>query len=74
MDKVGMTPRQKECLDYIRQHFSDHGYAPTYREMAEHLGVVSLNTVSRLIHGLRERGHIRMLRNQARAIMPVDDQ
>lgn len=56
----GLTEKQRELLDYINSYSQDRGYAPTYQEMADHLGLRSKSGVHRLVHGLRERGHIRM--------------
>lgn len=62
------TPRQAELLRFIEAHTVQHGMAPTYVQMAEHLGLKSRGCVNYLVKGLEERGLIRRLPNQARAI------
>lgn len=66
---MGLTPRQSGCLrfisDYIRQNA---GVAPSYPEIEQAIGVSSRSEVSRLIGGLEERGYIRRLKHQSRAI------
>ena len=37
-----LTKKQSEVLDFIREHLEEHGYAPSYREIADHFGLSSL--------------------------------
>lgn len=53
-----MTPRQLECLEYVREYIADHGYAPSIREIANRLNLVSRAGVLRLIDGLVEQGQL----------------
>lgn len=51
-----LTSRQAEVLRYIVTHVLEHGYQPTYREIAEHLQLSSHSGVAGFIRGLRAQG------------------
>lgn len=70
-DYSGLTQRQVDLLKFL--HDSECcGVAPTYREIANHLGVKSLSGVTRLVNSLLERGKIeRLRRSGARSIRVV---
>ncbi|WP_414652766.1 hypothetical protein [Hansschlegelia sp.] len=59
---------QTKLFDFIVAYVETHDFAPTFEEMADHLGIASKNGVHRLVTGLEERGRIRRLRHRARAI------
>jgi len=54
-----LTPKQKEVLDYIVSFINEHGYPPSFREIAAGLGLASPSTVHVHIQALRERGFLR---------------
>ena len=69
-----LTKRQKEILDYIQSFIGDHGYAPSFEEIAEHFGYASLATVHEHLTNLERKGYIRKSFNESRSIeLPVDD-
>jgi repressor LexA len=53
-----LTKKQSEILAYIRSHLSEHGYAPSYREIADHFGLSSPATVHQHVQSLTEKGVI----------------
>lgn len=55
-----LTKKQAEILEYIREHIEDHGYAPSYREIAEHFHLSSPATVHQHIKTLLEKGCVTM--------------
>jgi len=55
-----LTKKQSEILNYIRRYISDHGYAPCYREIAEHFALSSPATVHQHIKTLVEKGFLTM--------------
>lgn len=63
-----MTPRQKQCLDFIVGYHNERGVSPSYDDIKYGLGLVSKSGVHRLVHALAERGHITFLRDRARSI------
>jgi SOS-response transcriptional repressor LexA len=68
---MGLTPRQADCLAFIRKRLENGQVAPTYEEIAGHLGIVKSNA-HRMVHALAERGHIQMIRNRERSIALVE--
>jgi len=70
-----MTPRQRDCLQAIREMTVD-GIPPTYRQLAERLGLSAVSRVHRLVHGLAERGYISLHPARKQTIQltrPVED-
>ena len=63
-----LTPRQNDCWQFLAKYSEEHGYAPSFEEMANALNVVSKSNIHRLLEALEERGHIRRLRRRSRAI------
>jgi len=68
-----LTLRQKEMLDFIRSYHATNGIAPTYTEMMAATGRVSKSGVYRVLQALEERGHIRRMKDRARAIELISD-
>jgi SOS-response transcriptional repressor LexA len=62
------TPRQKDVLDFIRGHIARNGTAPSYDEIAAHIGTRSKASISRIIGQLEERGQIRKAFGRSRSI------
>ena len=55
----GLTGRQGQVLDYIRQSITERGYPPTLREIGLHMGIRSTNGVN---------DHLRALENISRQL------
>ena len=51
-----MTLRQKEALDFIRGFWGQNGYAPSYDQIAEAMGIRSKSGVHRVVTCLVDRG------------------
>lgn len=70
----GMTPRQKDLLEFIRSYSSESGgIAPSYDEMKNAIGVASKSGINRLVCGLEERGLIRRLKQRERSIVVIGE-
>lgn len=65
---MALTKRQKEVLDYIADFVDEHGYSPSYEELAQGLKLASLATVHKHIEGLESRHYLRRGFNQSRSI------
>src|SRR3989338_5344848 len=64
-----LTKKQAEILAFIREHIEDRGYAPSYREIAEHFHLSSPATVHQHIKTLVEKWGITMSEDgEARSI------
>jgi len=51
-----MTKRQKECLDFIRGFWRGNGYAPSYQEIADALGMKNKSGAYRIVENMCNRG------------------
>lgn len=68
-----LTKKQAEILAHIRGHIEEHGYAPSYREIAEAFGLSSPATVHQHVKSLAEKGMIAVGdEGEARSIELVD--
>ena len=54
-----LTKRQSEILTYLHAHIAEHGYAPSFEEIAEQFGFQSLATVHEHLTNLERKGYIR---------------
>ncbi|MBZ6377354.1 hypothetical protein B5C34_05350 [Pacificimonas flava] len=68
MTGAALTPRMADCLFWIDAFQKRHGAAPSYRQIADGLGVASKASVARMIARLEERGFLRRQANQARSV------
>ena len=65
--------RQRQILDFIRQHIETHGSAPTLRQIADAINVNSLATVHEHLQTLEQKGLIKRQHGKTRAIELLDD-
>ena len=63
-----LTKKQADVLAYIRQHVEDHGYAPSYREIAEHFNLSSPATIHQYVKTLTEKGYLNSEDGSARSL------
>jgi repressor LexA len=66
-----LTKRQKQILDFLQGYLAEHGYAPSFEEIAGHFGFASLATVHEHLENLRSKGYIRKSYNESRSIEVV---
>jgi len=69
-----LTKRQKEILDFLEGFLTEHGYPPSFEEIAGHFGYTSLATVHEHLENLRQKGYIRKSYNASRSIELVSEQ
>ncbi|MGE0440937.1 MAG: transcriptional repressor LexA [Gemmatimonadales bacterium] len=65
---MALTKRQREILSYLEEHIRDHGYAPSFEEIAERFSFQSLATVHEHLTNLERKGYIRRNYNESRSI------
>jgi repressor LexA len=68
-----LTKRQKEILDFIHAFIDEHGYAPSFEEIAGSFGYSSLATVHEHLSNLERKGYIRKSYNESRSIEMVPE-
>lgn len=69
-----LTKRQRQILDYLNGYSAEHGYAPSFEEIAEQFNYNSLATVHEHLSNLERKGYIKRSYNESRAIeiLPSD--
>ena len=53
-----LTVRQAEVLEFIKRFTDQHGFSPTYREIADHFSMSSPGTVANLVRLLKSKGYL----------------
>ena len=69
----GLTPRQQQVLDFIRESIRANGYPPTVREICAALDLSSPSTVHAHLANLERRGLIKRDPSKPRALDVVQD-
>lgn len=70
---IGLTTRQSEVLDSIKDYTARFGFPPTVLELARLIGVTSPNAAADHINALKRKGYISVARGAARGITLLKD-
>jgi repressor LexA len=73
MERLPLTPRQEEILEFLGAYTRDNGYPPTVREICAATGLKSPRSVSQHLQALEKKGYIERGRNKSRAIRFLQD-
>lgn len=68
----GLTPRQKQILDYVGQFISVHKFPPTIREISEKFSI-SVKGAYDHVKALKKKNYIRFDANRSRTIEVLDN-
>jgi repressor LexA len=68
-----INPRQRQILDYLRDHARVHAYPPTVREIGLAVGLSSSSTVQNHLNTLESRGFIRRDPSKSRTVEIVEE-
>ena len=68
----GLTQRQAEILEFVKDFISMHGYPPTLREVGDNFGMASTRASSDHLKALERKGHVRIQEGIARGIQLID--
>lgn len=68
----GLTHRQQQVLDFIRDSINDRGFPPTLREIGAHMGIRSTNGVNDHLRALERKGYLTREDMKSRALRPKD--
>jgi len=63
-----LTKRQSEILTFLQSYIQEHGYAPSFEEIAGRFSFQSLATVHEHLTNLERKGYIHRTHNESRAI------
>jgi repressor LexA len=69
MRATGLTPRQREILEYIETSISERGFPPSVREIGEAVGLNSPSTVHNHLETLSRLGYLRRDPSKPRAML-----
>lgn len=69
----GLTERQRQVLQFIKDEIRQKGYPPSVREIGEAIGLSSSSTVHGHMARLEEKGYIRRDPTKPRAIEVLDE-
>lgn len=69
---MGLTPRQKEILDFIAAYRGENRYSPSVREIAAHFHLSSPATAHEHIHRLIKGGYLTSDGTPTRALVPAE--
>ena len=65
-----LTRKQRQVMDFIAGFLQEHGYSPSFQEIARGMGLNSLATVHKHILTLERKGYLRRAYNQSRSLEP----
>lgn len=66
-----ISDRQRQILEFIRQHIDTEGYPPTVREIGAAVGIRSTNGVNEHLKVLERKGYLERLSNKSRTLRPL---
>ena len=69
MRATGLTPRQREILEFIESSTRDRGFPPSVREIGEAVGLNSPSTVHNHLETLSRLGYLRRDPSKPRAML-----
>ncbi len=69
----GITVKQQQILDYIKNEILDKGYPPTVRDICEAVNLKSTSSVFSHLESLEKKGYIRRDPAKPRTIEIMDD-
>jgi repressor LexA len=65
---MALTRRQKEVMELLVRFIQQHGYSPSYEEIASGLGLASLATVHKHVQALEAKQYLRRNYNHSRSL------
>ncbi|MGD1054421.1 MAG: transcriptional repressor LexA, partial [Candidatus Dormibacteria bacterium] len=66
-----LNPRQRQIIEFLREHARTHAYPPTVREIGLAVGLSSSSTVQNHLNSLEAKGHIRRDPTKSRTVEVV---
>ena len=67
----GLTPRQREVLEFIKRFLDEQGYPPTVREIGGHFGFVPRSVFDHL-KALERKGYLKREATKSRSLQIMD--
>lgn len=73
MERIPLTAKQSEILEYIKSQILDRGFPPSVREICEAVSLRSTSSVHSHLETLEKKGYIRRDQTKPRAIEILDE-
>ena len=73
MSSIGLTDKQQQIYDYIKDFILKKGYPPTVRDICEAVNLRSTSSVHSHLETLEKKGYIKRNPSKTRAIEIIDD-
>ncbi|MCD8069683.1 MAG: transcriptional repressor LexA, partial [Lachnospiraceae bacterium] len=73
MNYEGLSAKQQEILDYLKECILNKGYPPSVREICDAVGLKSTSSVHSHLEALEKKGYIRRDPSKPRTIEICDD-
>lgn len=70
---TGLTPVQRQFLDYVSDYIARKGFSPCYEEIVEALDLASKSQVHAIVGRLKDRGYLTDIPGRARSLSVVPD-
>jgi repressor LexA len=68
-----LSIRQKDILEFIREHLGDNGFPPTIREIGKAVGISSTSVVNYNLNRLEEQGYLSREKDVSRGLRLAAD-
>lgn len=68
-----LSAKQQRIYDYIKSHIEQHHFAPSIREIKDHLGYSSTSTVHALLERIEDKGYIKRMGPRAIQLLKGED-
>ena len=69
----GLTKRQREIVDYIKEYIGRNSYSPSYREILGHFGFSSVGSVYKHVKALERKGFLSLEKGCSRSISLAEE-
>jgi repressor LexA len=70
---IAITQRQRSVLNFIETFSEEKGWAPSFQEIADGLGLKSLATVHKHITNLQDRGVLKRSAHTSRSVEILEE-
>lgn len=68
----GLTKKQRDIVDFIKEFISTHRYSPSYREIMNHFGFSCVGSVTKHIQALKRKDILTSEKNCSRSLALKD--
>lgn len=70
----GLTPRQRDILNFIEAFIENNHYSPSYKEIMDHFSFSSAGSVYKFLQILKNKGKINLTKHSHRSTTTIKEQ